>query len=369
VIEHDRPTVSVIVPVFNRLSLLRQTVASLEAQTLASAEFILVDDRSEPDVLQFLESLPAKDSRFRIIQKPIAMRQGCQTSRNIGIEASIADFIMFMDSDDLLAPRCLEDRYEALVERPSVDLLIGRQACFSANDRRIHWINIPKPERADLDRFLDLTHPIDVPWVNGAALIRKASIVRAGIRYRAEFDWEDVAFHFECLANGLSIERMPFPGDVDSFYRIHDDGASMGRGLFAVDGMRSAAEMIGWMCDSLERAGEFNESRRRALSASLFQACILRSIDADEFSLAANLIRASGKSRPLARRDQNRIELYRAGRLSLQRFPRLRYYWDRLSRRIIIPDMFPSGASTYGTVVSESSEAPAILSRLLDSAS
>jgi glycosyltransferase involved in cell wall biosynthesis len=39
--------VAVIVPVFNRLELLRQTVASLRAQTMARAEFILVDDRSD----------------------------------------------------------------------------------------------------------------------------------------------------------------------------------------------------------------------------------------------------------------------------------------------------------------------------------
>jgi hypothetical protein len=367
VADDGRPVVSVIVPVFNRLSLLRQTVASLAAQTLASAEFILVDDRSEPEVLQYLESLPARDSRFRIILKPDEMRQGCQTSRNIGIEASIADAIMFLDSDDLLAPRCLENRYAVLAAKPDIDLLIGRQASFSANDGRVHWVNVPKTERSDLDRFLDLTHPIDVPWVNGAALIRKASIDRAGIRYRPEFEWEDVAFHFECLVNGLRIERMPFPGDADAFYRIHD-GVSMGRGLFAVEGMRSAARMIKWMCDSLERAGEFNESRRRALSASLFQACILRSIDADEFSLAADLISESGQGRPLTRNDQKRIELYRTGRLSLRSFPRLRYYWDRSSRRVLIPDMFPDGESTYGTVAPESAEPAATLGRLLHSA-
>jgi glycosyltransferase involved in cell wall biosynthesis len=364
VIENTGKTlVSVIVPVFNRLELLRQTVASLAAQTLVNAEFILVDDRSDPEVLEYLESLPDKDSRFRIIQKPPAMRQGCQTSRNLGLEMSSAESVMFLDSDDLLSPRCLEERFSALVAKPEADIVIGRQASFSTAGG-IHWVNIPKPDRADLDRFLNLTHPIDVPWVNGAALIRRVSLDRAGIRYRPEFDWEDVAFHFECLTRGLKIDRMNFPGVADSFYRIHD-GVTMGRGLFAVDGMRSAAKMIGWMCDSLHRAAAWNESRRRALSASLFQACILRSIDAEEYSLSAELIEASGRGRPLTRSDQGRIKLYRLGRLTLRRFSRLRYYWDRLARRILIPDMFPSGESTYSTVAPESSEAYAVLNHLL----
>jgi hypothetical protein len=70
----------------------------------------------------------------------------------------------------------------------------------------------------------------------------------------------------------------------------------------------------------------------------------------------------------LTRHDQTRIEIYRIGRLSLRHFPRLRYYWDRLSRRILIRDMFPSGASTYGTVAPESPEASATLAALLYSA-
>jgi hypothetical protein len=244
-----------------------------------------------------------------------------------------------------------------------VDAIVGRQVIFSSRDQAAHWVNIPNQDIADLDRFLRIAHPIDVPWVNGALLIRKEALDQANIRYRPEFEWEDVAFHFECLVSGLRIIRMKFPGPPDSFYRLHA-GVRMGPDLFADAGMRSATRMIRWMCDSLHTASEWTDSRRRVLATSLFQTCILRSIDAQNFQLARELIEASAGGMPFTRTNERRIRLYVRGRQLLGRYPRFRYYWDRFARRFLIPEMFPQGASTYGTVVAQSAEIPSTLDHL-----
>lgn len=354
---------AVIVPVFNRPQLLQQTVAALKSQTLENAEFILIDDRSDQPVWDYLQSLPALDSRFRIIRKPADVPRGCQTSRNLGLDACRAETVMFLDSDDLLSPNCLEERYEFLVDG-NADMVVGRQVVFSEIDGSVRWVNVPKAARDDLDRFLCLTHPLDVPWVNGAALIRKASLDSAGIRYRPEFEWEDVAFHFECLISGLRIVKMPFPGPADSFYRKHA-GVRMGQDLFEPEGMRSAASMIRWMCECLRGKEQLTEPRRRTLAASLFQTCILRSIDADDFQLAHDLTAANAGGLPFSPADERRIRTYRMGRRTFRTFQRIRYYWDRFSRRALISEMFPSGPSTYGTVSPGTPEIYAALNRLL----
>jgi hypothetical protein len=359
-----RPTVAVIVPVFNRLALLRQTVAALRAQTLDTAEFLMVDDRSDADVWGYLESLPHSDPRFRAVRKPENLPRGCQVSRNLGLDDSSAESVMFLDSDDLISPTCLEQRYAVLAAHPDVDIVIGRQAIFSESQGSVHWVNVPKPERDDLDRFLDLTHPIDVPWVNGAALIRKRSLDARGIRYRHEFEWEDVAFHFECLISGLRVARMPFPGTIDCFYRVHSD-VRMGSDLFTAAGMRSAAAMIKWMCTRLQTAGQWTESRRRALVSTLFQTCILRAIDNDNFDLARELTLACADGLPLSDGDVRSITAYRLGRSAFRHTPRVRYYWDRFTRRFLMPDKFPSGQSTYGTIPPDSPEYYSDLRHLL----
>jgi glycosyltransferase involved in cell wall biosynthesis len=347
-------SVAVVVPVYNRLPLLRETVASLKSQTLQQAEFILVDDRSEDDVWDYLTSLAHEDSRFRIIRKPVEIARGCQASRNIGLDACTASSVMFLDSDDLLSPDCLQNRYEVLEANPTADAVVGRQVIFSESDKSFHWVNVPKPGISELDRILALTHPIDVPWVNGAILIRKESLDRNNIRYRPEFEWEDVAFHFECLVSGLTVLQMPFPGPPDSFYRLHG-GLRMGEDLFSAAGMRSAAKMFRWMCARLSSIGQLNSRRREKLAVSLFQACILRSIDAADFSLAKEMIHDC-LGLPLTRNEALRLRLYLAGRRILNPQGRKRYYWDRTARRILIPEMFPKGPSTYGTIAAGTRE-------------
>ena len=79
------PVVSVIVPVFNRLVLLKATVGSLVSQTLMESEFLLVDDNSQPDVWEYLQELPQIDQRFKVLRKPEHIERGCQSSRNLGL--------------------------------------------------------------------------------------------------------------------------------------------------------------------------------------------------------------------------------------------------------------------------------------------
>ena len=94
------PDVSVVVPVFNRLRLLKDTVESLRSQTMQSAEFLLVDDESESDTFEYLTSLPVADRRFRIIRKPEGVARCGQTSRNWGLQQATARAIMFIYSDE-----------------------------------------------------------------------------------------------------------------------------------------------------------------------------------------------------------------------------------------------------------------------------
>ncbi|MEO0017265.1 MAG: hypothetical protein RLZZ522_548 [Verrucomicrobiota bacterium] len=357
--------VAVIVPVFNRLDLLRQTVASLRAQTLASAEFILVDDRSEEATLAFLQSLPALDARFRILQKPEDLPRGCQSSRNLGLEACQAETVMFLDSDDLLAPGCLEGRYLELLKHPEADVLVGRQAMFWEREATLRWVNVPVAGRPDLDRCLGLLDPLDVPWVNGGVLIRTAKLRQAGVGWSTRFHWDDLAFHFSCLVSGLRVCWMEYGAEPpDAFYRKHG-GEHYGQTLQTADGLRNTADMIGWMKAQLDQAGEWTEPRRQSLVRSWFHLCVLNPVDSGDFCLAAELLETGCGNGLVNAFDHRRFKIYALVRRGLRRSARATYYWNQWVRRTILKEFFTNTPWTYGSVCPPSSVAAEALEELL----
>ena len=342
----SQPAISVVVPVRNRLNLLRETTQSLLQQTLTASEFIFVDDRSDAEVLDFLRHVGRTDSRVRVIEKPPSISRGAQTSRNLGLDAARGEGIVFLDSDDLLTPRCLEVRAAELLAVPEVDLLVGRQAIMDDSTASLRWVNVPKREVNDIDRFVQLGQPLDVPWVNAGVTLRRTSVQQAEVRWRPEFDWDDVAFHFECLVKGLRTGWRTFEHPPDAFYRRHS-GERYGRALFTRQGMLRSAEMIFWMYDTLRDRGQLSKTRRDALARSFFHTCVLRAIDMHDHRLAKTLLQNASET-DLVDREMRRFQSYASGRRALGALPRLTYYWNRLFRARIIPSSFSAEVSSYG---------------------
>ncbi len=336
--------VAVVVPVYNRLELLRDTIESLRAQTLDSAEFLLVDDRSDGVTAEYLDSLPAADSRFRVLRKPGGIPRGCQSSRNIGLDAARATSIVFLDSDDLLAPRCLEERYAVLEASRGVDIVVGRQAIFSGG--AIRWVNLACPGVSELDRFLNMAGRIDVPWVNGGVLIRTAALHESGIRWREEFHWDDVAFHFECLVAGMRASTMGVGGAPDSCYR-RQEGEGYGSILFTAAGIRNAAAMFRWMSGALNSSGKLTAARSHALARSFFHFCVVQPLDNGIPALAGELILEAEKHRLVGHADGARMRAYRASRLTRRVSSRASEFAERFARRTWMRDFFAGSASTF----------------------
>ena len=93
--------VSVIIPTYNRSSMVREAVASVLAQTEAAGEVIVVDDGSTDDTAFILKSF---GSSIRTI---VQGHQGVSVARNSGIRAASGEWLAFLDSDDLWLPRKL----------------------------------------------------------------------------------------------------------------------------------------------------------------------------------------------------------------------------------------------------------------------
>jgi hypothetical protein len=342
----DRPVVSVVVPAFNRLSLLEETLSSLEAQTLRGAEFLLVDDRSGAETIAYLEEVCRRDLRFRLLRKPNGVPQGCQASRNLGIDASRGMFVMFLDSDDLLAPDCLKDRLRYIEKHPDVDIVVGNQATIDFRSGEAHWINQPVQGEHELERFLRLGDPLDVPWVNGGCLFRAERLRESGLRWRTQFHWDDVVFHFECLLAGFKVGWMLRGAEPDSWYRLHTTNP-YGATLHSAEGLANTVDMLGWMTKQLRAMGQWNATRRQSLARSWFHLGILKSVDAGNGAEARRALAAGTEAGIFGRVEALALRLYLAGRALLRSFPRLTFFWNRFARLVLVRAFFSAKSGTY----------------------
>jgi len=90
------PSVSVVIPTYNRLGTLPRALESVLRQTYDDIEVIVVDDCSADGSWEYLQSI--SDPRLRVVRHET--NRGGSAARNTGIKAARADLIAFQDSDD-----------------------------------------------------------------------------------------------------------------------------------------------------------------------------------------------------------------------------------------------------------------------------
>ena len=97
--------ISVIVPVYNRESVLEKCIESVLNQTYKNIQFILVDDGSTDNSQSVCQSYALKDSRVLVLHQK---NSGPAFARNAGLDVAKGKYIMFIDSDDIIHQKCIE---------------------------------------------------------------------------------------------------------------------------------------------------------------------------------------------------------------------------------------------------------------------
>lgn len=102
------PTVSIIIPTYNRAHLITRSIKSVLNQTFQDFEVIIIDDASTDDTENVIKNF--KDLRIKYVKNEI--NKGAGASRNKGIKCSIGEYLAFQDSDDEWCPDKLEKQME-----------------------------------------------------------------------------------------------------------------------------------------------------------------------------------------------------------------------------------------------------------------
>ena len=123
------PTVSVIIPTYNRASRLVEAISSVMSQTLRDFEIIVVDDGSSDNTREILTA------KFGQTFQYISKKHAGFPQRNSGIEQTSGKYIAFLDSDDLWVPDKLE-RQVGLMETSTADTGLVYCDCTVENHHR-----------------------------------------------------------------------------------------------------------------------------------------------------------------------------------------------------------------------------------------
>ena len=98
--------VSIITPSFNRAYILHETAESIFRQTNPNWEWVIVDDGSTDDSWEVINKYAAEDSRVKVFKRDREPKGAC-TCRNIAVSKATGEFLIFLDTDDLLASFCI----------------------------------------------------------------------------------------------------------------------------------------------------------------------------------------------------------------------------------------------------------------------
>jgi glycosyltransferase involved in cell wall biosynthesis len=110
-----QPSVSIIVPTFNRLEFLPAAIGSVFAQTFTDWELIVADDGSHAPTRTYLQTLE-NAPRVRVLDLPHSGKPAAV--RNAALRAARGRYVAFLDSDDMWLPRKLAAQLESLTRDP-----------------------------------------------------------------------------------------------------------------------------------------------------------------------------------------------------------------------------------------------------------
>lgn len=260
------PGISIIIPVFNRGELLFETLNSLRDQSYSNWEAILVDDGSDDKTVEIISKALQEEPRFRYLKRDISSseKSGAAVCRNIGLEIADGEYVIFLDSDDLLTRKALANRIKLMDDNPELDFGVFQCLLFEKEPGDLDSLWNIATEEDDIDRFLTQ----DIPWQTTGPIWRKKALQRLGCWQDSLPSWQDFEFHLRALISGFSYKTF---GIVDYYWRLPiTNPNSIGNNSKSPEHLRSHAELVFDLKKQLINAQKLNRKHQESLAILCF---------------------------------------------------------------------------------------------------
>ena len=208
-----KPLISIIIPSFNSEHYLQETLESVLKQTYTSWECLIIDDDSVDNTIKISDIYCEKDDRFSFYSRPLNKLKGPSSCRNFGLEKAKGEFILFLDSDDLLAIYCLEERIIAFKNYKECDFLVFQMERF-VNSPQIQ-IKIPL-EEVDIKHSMSSFLTLNSIWQVTSPIYKKDFLIKTKGFNEDLLNFEDLELAVRVIYKSSDFKLF---NNVDSFYR------------------------------------------------------------------------------------------------------------------------------------------------------
>ena len=213
--------VSVIIPVYNAEQYIEECLKSIINQTFSDYEVIIINDGSTDSSAQICNNICKTEDRFLLYT---IKNNGVSNARNIGIDKSRGEYIVFFDADDILPPNCLSSLVGGFAD--DINLTMGG---FTVFGETIDTYSI----QSNHDRSIGVEECISMLLPDGNVnwqrylwnrMLRTSIIKKHNLRFNTNiFYKEDGLFLVEYLARCKGKVR--YLNDIVYFYRKSSSSA------------------------------------------------------------------------------------------------------------------------------------------------
>lgn len=214
------PFVSIVMPVFNSQKTLVETVNSVISQSYSNWELVCVDDGSSDESISIIRSLAQTEPRIRFFTRT-RLPKGGSTCRNIGAQSANGEYLIFLDSDDLLSPTCIEQRVQAICGTEN-EFVVFPMATFKDGD----FDHITQPHNIHIKDYDYLFASAISAWQITSPIFRKDFFLGLGGFDERFPRLQDIEFHLRAITKSNGKHLVEYKSNADCFYRLTPSGYS-----------------------------------------------------------------------------------------------------------------------------------------------
>lgn len=199
-------------PLFNREELVPLTLQSILEQDDDRWECIIVDDNSTDSSPNVAREFCNRDDRFTLLSNHTNNHNG-NVCRNIGLKKAKGDYLIFLDSDDILPADRVGLTIKYFEAHPEQDAIIFDCHLFHEEPGD----NPYRLNKRSFDDYIIAFLQYDVPWLTSSPSWKRPAVLKLG-GWHEDLPWfQDIAFHLRALSAGIKYQIVP---EIGYYYRV-----------------------------------------------------------------------------------------------------------------------------------------------------
>lgn len=260
---------SVIMPAYDRVGVIAESLDSVFAQTYRPLELVVVDDGSTDGTSALVEAWGrgdcADDEEF-LLRSVRQDHSGAPAARNCGLVRCRGEFIQFLDSDDLLHPKKIEKQVARLVQDRRIDLTYARTAYFTET---VDWSADPYGRFPEADERPLTAYLLGGCWPTMSALFRRRACHAVGPWDEQARVLEDWDYSIRIMLGGACLDYLD---ETLLLYRQdHGVRPTVTSRALSPQSLRSRCALTARWVQWIRAAGQLDPDVQRVFSSQLLE--------------------------------------------------------------------------------------------------